>query len=86
MKKYTTKNQFTNNAKMKDLNEDFILICKPNHISVDNRKYSSEKVKNVFVQLIEEVTCNKWIDRATADDLRFIIEDYLDNIAYNFYS
>lgn len=66
------------------LEKDFFMLAKPLS-DKDSILAEREKLKQVFTQLFDEIQQEGWLGKDHAEDLRFIIDDFIDNCAFDRY-
>ncbi len=79
MEKISMKQQFSNCEDLANCEAANLMIIKTNNSSSAKKKKSNDRVKNAFKQFIEEIKLKHLLDKQYAEDLMFIIDDYIDN-------
>ncbi len=89
MGKTKKNNGCVQNSRFNELNKKFILIIKP-WIMHDNYKKNTKHnnielrnaVSSIFVQVLDQIKEEKLLDNDSADDIKFLLDDYLQKDDY----
>jgi hypothetical protein len=80
MKENLTVREQNNHDLMNLIRNDYIVLIKPKHENGNNNNLNSKKsAKQIISQLLGEITLLNLINEDTSSDLKFMINDYLDN-------